>query len=156
MKRRPISFKRSIAVALLLSLMLLQFNIFAPRVEATYTYVPADPTYPEIGWMDVKQVGWDFNPKELLLCVRYQSYIPNSPNCGLHRSIYLDTDQNPATGRPSDGADYWVWFWCYADSSSHVCDLYRWDAGSASWVFVKNLGKPFLPPGGWIRLQDVV
>jgi len=147
LKRRSILSKRSIAVALLLSLMLLQFNVFMPEVEATYTYV-ADPTFAEIGWMDVKRVGWDFNPKELLLYVEYQTNIPNNQNHQFKGNFYLDTDHDPSTGHALTlGSEYMVNFVCVGDSSMLICELYQWDGG-LGFVFVKNLSKPFFGAGG--------
>jgi len=144
LKRRSILFKRSIAVALLLSLMLLQFNILTLKVEATYTYV-ADPTYAEIGWMDVERVGWDFNQKELLLAVQYQANIPNDQHHFFSGIFGLDTDHNPATG--SLGSEYYVSFVCRGDSGFIAYKLYQWD-GVSSWVYVKDLSKPFFGAGG--------
>jgi len=143
--RRFILLRRSIAAALLLSLVLLQFNVLTPEVEATYTYV-ADPTFAEIGWMDVKRVGWDFNPNELLLTVQYQANIPNNPNHYFDGTFCLDTDQNPATG--SGGSDYYARFWVQGDGGSFYWALHQWNAASTSWVFVKNLSKPLWAAGG--------
>jgi len=125
---------------------LLPLAFFTPRAEAAYTYAPTDPTYPEIGWMDVKRVGWDFNPNELLLTVQHQANIPSNLNYYFDGTFCLDTDQNPATG--SGGFDYYARFWVSAFFDSFMWKLYRWDAASTRWVFAKDLSKPFWTPGG--------
>jgi hypothetical protein len=125
--------------------MLLFLTLSAPKAEASYTYVN-DTTYPDIGWMDVKQVGWDFNPNELLLTVQYQANIPNDSNHTCEGGFFLNTDQSLGTGDPAKfGADYYVFFGCSGDGSSHYCRLGWYSAGS--WVFVKDLGYPFSSPG---------
>lgn len=152
MKRRSILFKRSIAIALLVSLMLFQFNVFSPKVEATYTYV-VDATYSQMGWMDVKQIGWDFTATELLLTVQYQTSIPFSVNHVFWGDFYLDTDQDRTTG-DSRGFDYIVYFYYYGGGGSTQCSLNRWNEGPpANWVFVKYLSNPTSPDGQAINLK---
>jgi hypothetical protein len=135
-------------IGLAFILMLLPLVLSAPKAEASYTYVN-DTTYPEIGWMDVKRVGWDFNPNELLLTVQYQVNIPNDQNHGFRGIFYLDTDQNLATGSPGyKGADYYVSFWYAGDGSDSRAELDRWESGPAYFAWVKDLLPPFGSAGG--------
>jgi len=134
-------------IGLTLILMLLPLTISTPKVEAAYTYV-SDPTYPEIGWMDVKRVGWDFNPNELLLYVQYQANIPNSPNYYFRGNFYLDTDRNPATGETGTGFDYYVYEGYLGDGSYRFCELWRWNPTLIRFEFFKPLHVPFGTPGG--------
>jgi len=115
--------------------MLLHFNVFMPKVEATYTYLD-DPTYAEIGWMDVKRIGWDFNPKELLLYVQYQAPIPNDPNYYFGGQFYLDT-----TG--DSGFEYALWWWCQGNGGNYLCELHQYVPSST-----KYLDRPFWLAGG--------
>lgn len=139
-------------LTLLATIMLLPLTGYTLKVEAAYTYVN-DETHSEIGWMDVETVGWAFNPNELLLKVIHQTNIPNTPNHGFVGYFYLNTDQNPATGDPDDGSDYFIWFAVYNPPGGSQCALHRYDAGSG-WVHVKDLAAPtFLPGGDTVELK---
>ena len=136
--------KRSIPKALVILIQLLPLALFTPRAEAAYTYTN-DTTYIQLGWMDVKRVGWDFNPAELLLTVQYQANIPNSSNMSFGGTFWLDTDRNPTTG--PFGFDYYVDYYYAGGGGGSYCYLYRYVSGSG-WQFHKNLPCPYGTSGG--------
>ena len=141
-------FKSSIGLALIVLMAFGPLAAYIPKVEASYTYIN-DPTFAQMGWMDVKSVGWDFNPGELLLTVKYQTNIPNNPNYQFYGNFYLDTDKNPATGSPSDaGAEYFAYYRFSGDASSSYAELYHYDSGLGYFTYVKDLLAPTGSAGG--------
>ena len=136
--------RRSIARALVILIQLLPLAFFTPKAEAAYAYT-SDTTYSQMGWMDVKRVGWDFNPAELLLMVQYQANIPNSSNMSFGGTFWLDTDRNPTTG--SFGFDYYVEYSYAGGGGGSYCYVYRYVSGSG-WQFHKNLACPYGTSGG--------
>jgi len=138
--------KKFIGFALLATILLLTCT---SEVEAAYTYID-DDTYPEIGWVDVEQIGWDVNTltNELLLTVQYQEGLPVCTECPCHYKFrgffYCDTDQDPSTGsqwsahywsKPR-GTDYQIQF--IYDVSYSYYSLSRWDDAMDNFVLERT------------------
>jgi hypothetical protein len=146
-----------IEITFIVMLFFLSSLVFIPRVTADFTYI-TDDTYPEMGWIDVEQVGWEVESgitlNTLLLEVKYQESLPPCTLCGclytFSGTFYLDTDRNPTTGSPYTetlttaprGTDYYISF-SHAGSCSYA-SLYEWDDRAMGWIYIKELDDPSL------------
>jgi hypothetical protein len=151
---------RGVSISLFLTIAAIVF--YCPTVNAEFTYID-DDIHPEIGWVDVKQVGWDIDrpSNSLILTVQYQESLPPCSGClceyDFDGRFYLDTDQSLTTGYPSDigealdgvpvGTDFYIRTYKRSASEEEeegygFAHLYRFDDAEGTFVSVADIAGP--------------
>ena len=149
---------------LVIVLITVTIVIYSQKVNAEFTYIE-DDIHPEIGWVDVKRIGWDIDSSsnELILTVQYQEGLPPCSGClcqyHFAGQFYLNTDQNIATGIQLDdgenltgspqGADFLIQVLKRGGEvgdSYGVANIYRWDDAEENYVFGGEINSPTISP----------